>query len=106
MLAISVHLSSHAVQRIDERILQTDLKIMEILKRINESFSTGILVKSEHFDGEYKIYFPGFSFVFVVAKERKNQYVAITLKNVFRPKLKGEKVEISYFLQNLKTDPY
>ena len=49
-MSISVFLSAHAIQRIDERILQTDLKIMEILKKINKSFSTGILVKSEHFD--------------------------------------------------------
>ena len=110
-MSISVFLSAHAIQRIDERILQTDLKIMEILKKINESFSTGILVEPKHFvsrkeGGESaRIYFPGFSFVFVVEKEDKNQYVAITLKNVFRPNLKGRKVKINYFLQNLKTDP-
>ena len=71
-MSISVFLSAHAIQRIDERILQTDLKIMEILKKINESFSTGILVEPKHFvsrkeGGESaRIYFPGFSFVFVV----------------------------------------
>ena len=105
-MIISVYLSGHAVQRIDERILQTDLRIMEILERMNKSFNKGILVEPKHFVAREKggessrIYFPGFSFVFVVEKKSKNEFVAITLKNVLQPKIKGRKVKIMYFLQN------
>ena len=106
-MRISVYLSDHAVQRIDERILQTDLKIMEILEKMNHcSLNNGILVEPKHFvarekGGESsKIYFPGLSFVLVVEKKSMHEFYAITLKNTLHPKIKGQKVEIMYSLQN------
>lgn len=96
-MKIRVKLTSHLIQRIDERVIQTNLDIEETLESMNQYFKKGRMVKEPY--GEYSsIFFIGQTFALVVAEESENVFTGITMKSVLHPNTKGERVRITYTL--------
>jgi len=98
MKRIQVLLTSHLIERINERVFEFDNDRATPLRSMNKYFRNGILAKDSHGD-DAKIFFEGQSFALAVVHEG-HRYLGITMKFMFRPKIKGEKVAIQYLEYN------
>lgn len=96
-MKITVYLKNHAIERIDERLLKTNLNIAKILELLNTKLNEGILFPLRDQTSKYLIGFPGLTFVFVLDKIN-DHYEALTLKSVLHPPNKGQNVTINYLL--------
>ncbi len=92
---ISVLITPHALERIEERLQMQGMKREEVIKKLNDKLNKGYMREIKAQDGKYLLGFEGPNFYFILKKEGE-AYLLLTVEWRLERNYPTKEVNIRY----------